>query len=230
MCGRFILTSPLDAIRAVFAVEATANIPARYNIAPKQPVLVVRHDEKGIPELVAVEWGFVPEWIKEPAKEPVINARIETVAAKPYFRASIKRKRCLVPMNGWYEWKTEGGRKQPYLIAPADGSLMAFAGVWSTWHGPQGEHWLETMAILTAPATGPLSTIHHRRPMVVAHADHEAWLTTHDPLPRRFLEDFPFVGERAFDVRPVSTRVGNVRFDSPECLDPPEHERQASLF
>lgn len=230
MCGRFILNSPLDAIRATFGVRAEANIPARYNIAPRQPVLVVRHSEQGGPELVAVEWGFVPEWIKEPSSEPVINARIETVAGKPYFRSSIKRKRCLVPMDGWYEWKTEGGRKQPYAITPVDGSLMAFAAVWSVWHGPGGDHWLETMAILTAPATGPLSRLHHRRPLVVDKAAQEAWLTSHDPLPRRFLEDFPFVKETAFEARPVSSRVGNVRFDGPECLAPPEHERQASLF
>ncbi|WP_417460204.1 SOS response-associated peptidase [Kordiimonas sp.] len=230
MCGRYILTSPNDALERVFATPAGMPITPHHNIAPRQPVLIIRLNDKGKRELVAVEWGLVPEWKKEIGDKPLINARIETVTEKPSFRSSIKRQRCLVPFDGWYEWKTVNGRKQPYLISPVEGGPMAFAGIWSVWHGPDGDHWLETMAILTAPTEGPMKSLHHRRPLVVRAADYGAWLTPHDPLPRGFLETFDFVPETAFHWRAVSRAVNNVRFDGPECLKPAEEETQHSLF
>ncbi len=230
MCGRYMLISPLEAIRATFAVPAGAAIPARYNIAPRQPVLIVRNSEKGLRELAAVEWGLVPEWAKKIGDTPLINARIETVTEKPSFRSSIKRKRCLVPFSGWYEWKSIAGRKQPYLVKPTDGKVAAFAGIWSTWHGPGGENWLETMAILTAPATGRLKGLHHRVPLVVKPQNYENWLVAHDPLPRGFLKSFDFVCERAFEWGPVTSKVNSVRMEGPDCIRPPDHERQHSLF
>ncbi len=233
MCGRFLLTSPIEAIERVFPLQdgdPRPAIPPRYNVAPRQPVLVVRQSDKGINELAAVEWGLVPEWKKEIGDKPLINARIETIEAKPSFRSSIKRKRCLVPFNGWYEWKSEGGRKQPYLIEPVDGSLMAFAGIWSTWHGPGGDSWLETMAVVTSSTKGPMKSLHHRRPLVVPHNRYADWLQPHDPLPRGFLKGFDWVSERVFHWRGVNMRVNNVRFDDPQCLEPAESIRQHSLF
>ncbi len=230
MCGRYILTSPNDAMERVFNTPAGMPIPPHYNVAPRQPVLIVRRDDKGNRQLVAVEWGLVPEWKKEIGDKPLINARIETVVEKPSFRSSIKRQRCLVPFDGWYEWKTVNGRKQPYLISPVEGGPMAFAGIWSVWHGPEGDHWLETMAILTAPTEGPMKSLHHRRPLVVRPEDYSAWLVPHDPLPRGFLESFQFVPETAFHWRAVSRVVNNVRFNGPECLNPAEEETQHSLF
>lgn len=230
MCGRYTLTSPNDALERLFDLPNSVPIPKRYNIAPRQPVLVVRHDDKGVREMAAVEWGLVPEWKKEIGDKPLINARLETVEAKPSFRSSIKRKRCLVPFNGWYEWKTEHGRKQPYLIEPTSGEPMAFAGIWSTWHGPGGDNWLETMAIVTAASNGPMRGLHHRRPLVVPPERYDDWLQLHDPLPRGFLNDFDWVPETSFHWRAVSLRVNNVRFDDPACQEPAEEEPQHSLF
>jgi putative SOS response-associated peptidase YedK len=231
MCGRYLLTSPREAIERVFPVEASAGIPPRYNIAPAQPVLIIRQAERGGGnELAAVEWGLVPEWKKERGDKPLINARMETVTDKPSFRASMKRKRCLVPFDGWYEWKSHEGRKQPFLITPVAGGPMAFAGVWSTWHGPSGDHWLETMAILTGPTRGPMKSLHSRMPLVLQPGQYSAWLQPQDPLPRGFLESFDFLPETAFEWRPVDSRVSNVRFDDPSCIAPPQDNPQHSLF
>jgi putative SOS response-associated peptidase YedK len=231
MCGRYVFIAPNAEVERLFSVRADAPIPPNYNVAPTQPVLIIRLNEKGVRELVAVEWGLVPEWKRELADgKPLINARVETVKEKASFRSSIKRQRCLVPFSGWYEWKSVGGRKQPFYVTPVQGQPMAFAGIWSVWHGPNGDHWLETMAILTAPTEGPMKSLHHRRPLVVRPEDYQAWLTPHDPLPRGFLETFNFVPETAFHWHAVNTGVNNVRFNGPECLDPPPEDPQPSLF
>jgi len=230
MCGRYIMTSPKEAMRPAFDIIAEADILPRYNIAPRQPVLIVRNGEGGERELAAVEWGLIPEWKKEIGSTALLNARIETVVEKPSFRSSIKRKRCLVPFNGWYEWKSAGGRKIPHLAQLQDGALGAFAGIWSVWHGPGGDHWLETMAIITAPAEGSLRNLHHRRPLVVKAAQYGEWLAPQDPLPRNFLSSFNWVEERAFEWAAVSQKVNNVRTEGPDCIAPPEEERQRSLF
>ncbi len=231
MCGRYILTSSTDVISDSFGVETHANIPARYNIAPTQPVLIVRQGEKGVRELASVEWGLVPEWAKELRREkPLINARIETIVQKPSFRSPIKRTRCLVPSDGWYEWTGPSGAKQPWLMERADHAPFAFAGLWTTWHGTDGESWLETMAIITAPAVGPLKSVHFRRPLVVSCQQYSDWLEPHDPLPRGFLKSFNWVEETNFTMRKVSRRVSNVGNDDQDCIAPPSDEKQGSFF
>lgn len=230
MCGRYLLSSPVENVRRLFGVNAAAAFLPRYNIAPRQPVLIIRAGESGTSELVAVEWGLVPEWKKEIGDKPLINARVETIEAKPSFRSSIKRKRCLVPFNGWYEWKSENGRKQPYVIEPSGGELGAFAGIWSTWHGPGGDFWLETMAIVTDATSGPMRRLHHRRPLVVPPEQYDTWLQPQDPLPRGFFGSFNWVPETAFHWRSVSTRVNSVSIDDESCLLPAEVDPQRSLF
>lgn len=231
MCGRFLLTSPIDVISDTFGVDTHANIPVRYNIAPTQPVLIVRNSEKGKRELASVEWGLVPEWAKELRREkPMINARVETVIEKASFRSPMKRTRCLVPANGWYEWKGRVGAKQPWLIERATKSPFAFAGLWTTWHGTDGESWLETMVILTAPSQGPLKSVHPRRPLVVQSEQYSDWLEPHDPLPRGFLERFNWAPETDFTMQKVSRRVSNVRNDDAGCIAPPDEDKQGSLF
>lgn len=230
MCGRFSLTAPKEAIGKAFDVWAENDIPARYNIAPRQPVLVVRNSEKGKRHLAAVEWGLVPEWRKDIGDKPLINARVETIAAKPSFRSSVKRQRCLVPFTDWYEWRTVNGRKAPFRIRPHDGVLGAFAGIWATWHGPGGDNWLETMAIVTASTHSVLKPLHHRRPLVVPPEQYTDWLTSHDPLPRGFLDSFNWVKEEQFEWMQVSDKMNSVRFEGAECHAPPIEERQQSLF
>lgn len=214
----------------MFGASAHSAIGARYNIAPSQPALVIRHDPHGQPELAALEWGLVPEWKKERSEKPLINARVETIEVKPSFRASVKRSRCLVPFNGWYEWKSENGIKQPYFISAREQSVQAFAGIWSVWHGPSGDHWLETFAIVTAASSGPMRSLHARKPLVVAREQYAEWLTSHDPLPRGFLNGFNWVEENQFDWYPVNRQVNSVRFDNVSCLDRPEPPAQPSLF
>lgn len=232
MCGRYALFdhNSRSSIERLFSVKAAAEIPQHYNIAPRQPVLIVRMSEAGQRELAAVEWGLVPEWKKEIGDKPLINARIETIMEKPSFRSSIKRKRCLVPFSGWYEWKTLNGKKVPHLVTPTDSNIAAFAGIWSTWHGPGGDFWLETMAIVTAATNARMKSLHHRMPLVVPSSAFSAWLQPHDPLPRGFLEEMDFLGENAFEWRPVSSKVNSVRMAGPDCIAPPEEDPQHSLF
>lgn len=220
MCGRFMFTAPIEAVRQTFGVEGRTAIPPRYNIAPTQPVLAVRLSEQAERELVALEWGLVPEWAKDRPEKPLVNARSETAAQKPSFRASVKRKRCLMPYTGWYEWTREDGARQPYLIRYTGEDVGAFAAIWSTWHGPSGDHWLETVALLTAEAKGELAEVHHRRPLAVKPEDFDRWLAPHDPLPRSFMESFDWVPEDRYETVRVSKRVNSVRFDDPTCAEP----------
>ncbi len=231
MCGRFGLAASISEINQVYGVNGRAAIPQRYNIAPTQPVLTVRLDEKCLRELVATQWGLVPSWAKELRKDkPLINARSETIAVKPSFKGSFKRRRAIVPATFWYEWKSVRGYKQPYVVESAEGGLFGFAAIWDVWNGVGGESWLETMAIVTAPTTGALRPLHHRRPLVLAAHDYDAWLEPHDPMPKDFIESFNWVPENAFHWCPVSKRVNNVGNDDKNLLGPPEQEPQGSLF
>lgn len=234
MCGRFLLTSPIDTLRQTFGVDTHANIPSRYNIAPTQPILALRLTETdglhpGPKQLAAMEWGLVPEWSKERSAKPLINARSETAREKPSFRASVKRRRCLIPANGWYEWKSEAGVKQPYLMQPKDGELFAFAGLWSLWHGPGGEHWLETAAILTEQAKGPLAKVHGRKPVMLKPAYWDSWLQPQDPTPADFLAGLPRLAEDSFDLIRVSRRVNSIHFDDDLCIAPEKQPTAAPL-
>lgn len=247
MCGRFSLVANADDLAAVFGVSAQASIPARYNIAPTQPILAVRHSETGRKQLTALEWGLVPEWKKDrdPRRitKPLINARVETIEEKPSFRGPIKRTRCLIPFTGWYEWSGRpqlsdntqvSSGKQSWLIAPKDTSIQAFAGIWTTWHGPAGDHWLETVAIVTSEASDNLSAVHHRKPLVVHPDSYQDWLRPHDPLPRNFWSSIRFQPEEFFIPRPVCKAVNSAHYDGPECHQSPpqqpESPTQGSLF
>ncbi len=138
MCGRYSLTTPMEAVRQLFDFRERPNLAMRVNIAPSQEVAAVRlgKDEAGARHLVALRWGLIPSWAKEPGiGNRMINARAETIAEKPAFRAAFRRRRCLIPADGFYEWKTERGRKQPYRIALEGGAPFAFAGLWERWEG-----------------------------------------------------------------------------------------------
>src|SRR6202790_4360589 len=175
MCGRFVITSPPAALRQIFGYIEQANFPPRHNIAPTQPVPVVIV-ENGIRHFGLMRWGLLPAWLKEPRKFTLlIDARAETVLEKPAFKNAIKRRRCLIPADGYYEWQAFEGRKRPHFIHRRDEAPMGLAGLAETWIGPNGEE-LDTVAIVTAPASGDLASLHDRVPVTISPPDFGRWL------------------------------------------------------
>ena len=176
MCSRYSLTSPAEAVRAYFKAGGADAFPPRYNIAPTQPVPVIRMGAGGARELALVRWGLIPAWVKDPREfTTLINARSESAVEKPSFRSAMKYRRCLIPANGFYEWTGPKTDKRPYLIGPKDGGLMAFAGLWEHWQGADGSE-LETMAILTTSANQTLEPIHDRMPVILPPDLFDSWL------------------------------------------------------
>jgi len=166
MCGRYTITSAPEAIRALFRYPEQPNFPPRYNIAPTQPIPIVRLVD-GKRQFALVRWGLLPSWVKDAkAFTLLINARGESAAEKPAFRAAMKRRRCLIPADGFFEWQRTGERKRPFFVHGRTGAPLAFAGLWETWVGPNGEE-LETAAIVTTQANRTLGPIHDRMPVIV---------------------------------------------------------------
>ena len=196
-------------------------IAPRYNIAPTQPIVVVRVGDKGR-ELLPMRWGLLPSWVKDPNDFPLlINARAEGIAQKPSFRAAFKRRRCLVPASGFYEWQATGGKtKQPYWIAPENGGLIAFAGLWETWIGADGSE-IDTAAIVTRDANAALQPIHHRMPVLIEPGDFDLWLSDSvDPKAAETLLTAP--PDDRLSAVPVSTRVNRVANDDASLWEPVE--------
>ena len=186
MCGRYALTSAPEAIRALFSYTETPNFPARYNIAPTQPIPIVTAERgaDGGPttrHFLLARWGFLPGFVKDAREFPlIINARSETVCEKPSFRAAMKRRRCLIPADAYYEWLKLGasGRKverKPYLFRRKDGAPMGLAGLWETYAGPDGAE-IDTACILTTAANGATVAVHDRMPAIIETRDFNAWL------------------------------------------------------
>jgi putative SOS response-associated peptidase YedK len=223
MCGRYSLIAQAEELQALFELLELDErlIAPRYNIAPTQPIMVVREGEKGR-ELVPMRWGLLPSWVKDPADFPLlINARAEGIAQKPSFRAAFKRRRCLVPASGFYEWQATGGRtKQPYWIAPGNGGLIAFAGLWETWTGADGSE-IDTAAIVTKNANAALEPIHHRMPVLIAPDDFSLWLSeSADPMAAEMLLRAP--PDDTLSAVPISTRVNRVANDDASLWEPVE--------
>src|SRR5262252_5448375 len=175
MCGRYAITTAPEAMRSLFRYPDQPNFPTRYNIAPTQPIPVVRLIE-GQRRFSLVRWGLTPSWVRDPrAFSLLINARGESVFDKPAFRAAMRYRRCLVPADGFYEWRREGERKRPYFVRLKAGGLMAFAGLWEAWSGPNGEE-METAAIVTTAANRALRSIHDRMPVIVPPDAFDLWL------------------------------------------------------
>lgn len=209
MCGRFTLRAPAQRLSEAFGVEVEGHAP-RYNIAPTQQVFALAVLD-GRRQLFRPGWGLVPSWSKDDkGAAKLINARAETVAEKPSFRAALKRRRCLVLADGYYEWRAEGAKhKQPYYIS-LGGEPFAFAGLYEEWHGGH------TCTIITTEANEALRPLHGRMPVILAPEDYDGWLMPGEP-PLHLLRQYP--GER-FCVWPVSPAVGNVRNDTSECVAP----------
>lgn len=174
MCGRYTLAAATGELVEEFEVPwPTFELQPRYNIAPSQDVPVVAEDRHGR-RVGLLTWGLVPGWVEEPGSG-IINARAESVADKPSFREAYERRRCLVPADGFYEWRKEGGSKVPYWIHPPSGGLISFAGIWERWSRPGAEP-RHTFAIITVDASEDVAAIHDRMPVVVAPEDRRRWL------------------------------------------------------
>ena len=218
MCGRYSLTTPVEALVGLFAAGPLTGFAPRYNAAPGQMLAVVRRAGEGGREWAWLRWGLVPSWAKDPAiGNRMINARAETVAEKPSFRAAFRRRRCLVVADGFYEWQGRGrGPKQPYHIAAAGGGPLAFAGLWESWRGPDAEP-LETFTIITTEATPELAAIHHRMPVIVEPAHYDVWLESAGD-PGLLAPLLVAGGGPALTARPVGRRVNDPRHDDAACL------------
>jgi putative SOS response-associated peptidase YedK len=176
MCGRYALAVPKEDVENEFSMIRIEWFPPRYNIAPTQPILIVRA-ERGERRPDLVRWGLIPSWTKDLAALPLLfNARSETAAEKPSFRGAFRHRRCLIPATGFYEWqKGAGGRKQPFYLQPAKGGVIAFAGLWDEWADDQGNI-IDTATILTTAANRELAPIHERMPVVVRPDQYDLWL------------------------------------------------------
>ena len=178
MCGRFSLHTPESQIREAFNLEHTEplGLKPRYNIAPSQDIPIIRDTDAG-QEMVMARWGLIPSWSKESkTKYSTINARIESVAEKPTYRSSFKRKRCLIPTDGFYEWKQVNGNKVPHHIRMGDGSVFAFAGLWDHWED-EGDS-IKSCTIIVMPSNEVMKPIHERMPAIIAPAEYDWWLDT----------------------------------------------------
>jgi putative SOS response-associated peptidase YedK len=220
MCSRYSLTSPPEAVRAYFRYDNEAAFPPRYNIAPSQPVAIVRNTPAGGRELALVRWGLLPGWVKDPrAFKMLINARGETAADKPSFRAAMRHRRCLVPTDGFYEWTGETGAKRPHLVRPRSGAPMALAAIFEHWQGADGSE-IETMAILTVAANRAMSALHERMPAIVAPEDFDVWLDCRPGTAEVVAGLLRPAPEGLLDIIEVSRKLNNPRNEGPEVQEP----------
>ena len=220
MCGRFSLGATIR-IGQLFDLPNWPETPPRYNIAPSQDVpAVIQNRETAAREFRPFRWGLVPSWAKDPAiGNRMINARSETAATKPTFRKPLRERRCLILADGFYEWKREGSRKQPYHIRLQNGEPFAFAGLWDRWHPPEGQP-LESCTILTTTPNEILQPLHDRMPVILPPSTYRLWL---DPAVRgveslqALLIPYPAAEMIAY---PVSTRVNSPTNETQDCIAP----------
>jgi putative SOS response-associated peptidase YedK len=230
MCGRFTLTDPDPArIRARFGLpefELSDDEEPRYNIAPTDPVLAIRRGERGEREVGRLRWGLLPgRWAERRSGPPLINARAETLEGQPAFAESFRERRCLIPADGFYEWRGDGSAKTPYWISRADGELFAFAGIWASLAARDGEGELVSCAIVTCEPNELIRPLHDRMPVVLMPEAEARWL---DPAASAeelgsLLAPAP---EDVLALREVVDAVNNVREDGPHLLEPREARPQ----
>ncbi|MBK9080067.1 MAG: SOS response-associated peptidase [Hyphomicrobium sp.] len=220
MCSRYSLTSPPEAVSHLFKCGDRDNFPPRYNIAPTEPVLIVRADAGGKRELMLVRWGLIPSWVKDPREfSTLINARSETAAEKPSFRGPLRHRRCLVPTDGFYEWTGRPGAKQPHLIRKMGGGLFAFAGLWEHWLGADGSE-LETMAILTTASNADVAHLHDRMPVIIEPEHFDRWLDCKPGTADHIADLLRPLPEGNLETREVSRKLNNPRADGPDLMEP----------
>ncbi|MDE1971609.1 MAG: SOS response-associated peptidase [Hyphomicrobiales bacterium] len=218
MCARFVITSPAAAIRALFGYAEWPDFPPRYNVAPTQPIPVVRLDG-GKRTFALFRWGFVPAWVKDPRNfSLLINARGESVLDKPSFRNAMRRRRCLIPADGFYEWR-DGTPRRPYFVRSSSGGPLALAGLWETWIGPNGEE-IDSAVIVTTQANRTLAAIHGRMPVIVAPEAFDFWLDcgkVDATAAAALIAPVPDGRLECYEVSPAVNRAAN---DFPELIAP----------
>lgn len=223
MCGRVTLTSSAREIAEQFALDATLaaeRLAPRYNVAPGQDVATVREDADGRRVLDFERWGLVPHWARDPSiGGRLINARAETVATKPAFRDAFLRRRCLVPVDGFYEWSGTGASRRPWLFRRPDRRLLAIAGLYERWHGAGGEV-VDTCTLITTDANATLAGFHDRMPVILAPEDYGRWLDRDLRDPDSLQPLLAPCPEPWLEPAPVSTRINDVRNDDPDCWVP----------
>jgi putative SOS response-associated peptidase YedK len=233
VCGRYSLATPNPAqVRARFPIGETVEIRQRFNVAPGDEVLAVTTDREGVPRGDLLKWGLVPSWAKAPDTGlKMINARIETVAEKPAYRRAYERYRCLIPADGFYEWRRTGpkGPKEPFHITQSGGAPFAFAGLWSIWYDDASGEQLRTCTIITTAANSAIAALHDRMPVILAPGAEHEWIDKGTQL-ARLPELLHSLSPAETQVTAVGTAVNDARYDGPECLAPPAPDGQAALF
>jgi putative SOS response-associated peptidase YedK len=216
MCGRFAFYSPSEATAALFGASTSLSVEPRYNIAPTQHIAAVRNDDSDGREMTMLRWGLIPFWAKDPSiGNRMINARAETVAEKPAYRAAYRRRRCLVLADGFYEWHKEGAGKTPYYISAADGESFAFAGLWENWQDKQSDVSIQSATLITTAANDFMSTLHHRMPVVLQAETADRWLAGDDDV-----VEFAATHGPKLRAWPVDRRVNNARNEGADLIDP----------
>jgi putative SOS response-associated peptidase YedK len=221
MCGRFVLMTTGKSLAEHFRLAEEPSLEPRYNIAPTQPVAIIKpHAGTSLRDLRIVKWGLIPYWAKDHKMGArLINARSETAADRPAFRAPFKMRRCLIPADGFYEWKKLEKGKEPYLVVLSNRLPFAFAGLWESWKSPDGEL-IESCTILTTDANDLVQPIHDRMPAILLPNDYELWLNPDIKTPvslKNVLKPFPWEEMVMF---PVSGKVNKAGYDAADCVEP----------
>jgi len=215
MCGRFAFYSPAEAAVALFGVSVSIDLKPRYNIAPTQTIAAIRNDSDENRELVMLRWGLVPFWAKDPSiGNRMINARAETVAEKPSYRAAFRHRRCVVLADGFYEWRRENDAKTPYFISLASGGPFALAGLWENWTDKESGEALQSTTLITTEANEFMRSLHHRMPIVMGADAADEWLAGSAEPMEQAAERTP-----KLQAWPVDRRVNNARNEGGELID-----------
>lgn len=237
MCGRYVAATPRDTLAELYEAVPEPDVVdrANFNTAPSQTITVVLEGEEddGVTRrLTSARWGLVPSWAKDISiGSKLINARVETADTKPSFRSAWRKRRCIVPADGYYEWtpvpdETTGKvRKQPYLMRPSEGGVLSFAGLYELWRDPSKaeddpDRWLWSVTILTTDATGPAGEIHDRTPLILPGDRLDRWLAPEITDPGAVREVLDGIELPVLEVAPVSTAVNSVRHNGPELIEP----------
>jgi putative SOS response-associated peptidase YedK len=222
MCSRYSLTSPPEAVRAYFGYRDTPNFPPRYNIAPTQPVAVVRLNREGERQFRLMRWGLLPSFVKDPKQFPtLINARAEEVLDKPSFRHAMRYRRCLVVADGFYEWTGPKGKRRPFLLRPREPQLIAFAGIYERWRDQEGGE-TDTVAILTCPANRTVAALHDRMPVVLPFEHFAAWLDVKATPAEAALALLQPAADDLFEAIEMHPKINDSKRDEPGIQEPLE--------